>query len=280
MAKTVKKPVVKLVEPELEVKQPKTKKPLPKPTDFRNYLNVFEFTTTLPGSKKEITFKPLTMGGLKKILTSNTDDINPITITDIFDDLFKDHVMDEDFDPLELYLKDREFLLLEMRKKSKGEIHRFQYTCPKCKSQSPQNFNFENISILEVDMDNVDYIIELTESLSVKMRYLTRKLEKDVYELWPAIIDEFETKDQQEAEIALYLQAQTIDEIITPAGPQENITLYDKKYLIENIPPQIYKNIMEWQKTNTFGPQLEMEIECPHCKHKDIQDLTSLDFFD
>lgn len=279
--KTVKKPVVKMVEPktEMEVKQPKKNKPLPKPVDFRNYLNVFEFKTILPGSKQEIKFKPLTIGGLKKILTSDTE-LNPSTLAEVFDNLFRDHVVTEDFDPSDLYLKDRETLLLEMRKKSKGEIHRFEYTCSKCKSQSPQKLNFDNIPTLEINMDDIDYNLELTDDLTIKMRFLTRELEKEIYDLWPAIIEEFSRKEEQEAEVALYLQAQTIEEIITPSGPQKDITLYDKKYLIENIPSNIYSEILEWQKANNFGPQLEMEVTCPHCKNKEMYDLTSLDFFD
>lgn len=279
-----KKPVVKMVDKKTKTKEvPKTqveKKPLPKAKDFKEYLNVFEFSTTLPGSKEEIRFKPLTVGGLKRMLTNNSEEVNPIILTDIFDKMFKEYILNEDFDPEDLYLKDREFLILEMRKKSKGEKNRFQYTCPKCKSQSPQILDFDKIPILEIDMDNVNYIVDLTDELSVKMQFLTRKLEREIYELWPAIVEEFNNPNEQEAELALYLQAQAIDEIITPDGPQKDITLYDKKYLIENIPSDLYDNISEWSQENNFGPQLEIEVECPHCKHIEKHDFTSLDFFD
>ena len=124
-----KKPVVKKV-----IKEPK--KIVTR--DFKDYLNVFEFKTFLPGVEEEIIFKPLTIGTIKQIASYSEDEPDAGTLTNMFDEIFKKSVVSENFDPLEIYLQDRYFLILEIRKKTKGETIKYTLTCPKCKSQSPQ----------------------------------------------------------------------------------------------------------------------------------------------
>ena len=100
----------------------------PSTIDFRNYLNVYEFNTTLPGSGEEVTFRPITTGQLKKLLIYENE-TDPMVIEGALDDLISSCIVNEDFNINDLYLQDRFFLLVEIRKKSKGENYSFQYNC-------------------------------------------------------------------------------------------------------------------------------------------------------
>ena len=92
--------------------------------DFRDYLNVFEFDIILPGSGERLKIKPLTIGGIKQILTYDIDTLTPSMLTDMFDKIISQSVITKGFDPSELYLQDRYYLVLEIRKKTKGESSR------------------------------------------------------------------------------------------------------------------------------------------------------------
>jgi hypothetical protein len=207
-----------------KVKKVTTKKKLVpkevvKQKSFKDYLNVFEFLFQLPGSKETIKFKPISIGSLKGFLTFEGE-VEPMEVTRMFDKLFSEVVISpEDFDPTDMYVYDRYALLLEIRKKTKGETNQFEMKCPECKGQSVQSVDFDKIE--SKPMIEGDPIIQLTESLSVKMRHLTRLQELEVYETVEQLKVEHDlSKNELETETGLLLEAQTIDEIITPDGPQ------------------------------------------------------------
>jgi hypothetical protein len=245
--------------------------------DFKEYLNVFEFDCILPGSGKRIRFKPMTVKALKRMLTREDENTSAEAYTEMFDELFRNSVLNENFDPHELLVFDRYVLLLEIRKKTKGEKSEVTVTCGKCKGQSVQSIDFEDIEILPVP-DNIDYTIPITSDLSITMKYLTRADELVVFQ-----IANEETKGmkqlQKETETAIWMDAAAVDEIVTPQGPQPGITIYDKKYLLENLPQPLYAEIQGWHERYKFGPELEIKLKCPHCKHELQEDVTDLNFF-
>jgi len=206
--------------------------------------------------------------------------VEPLEITRMFDKLFSEVIISpEDFDPMDMYVYDRYALLLEIRKKTKGETNQFEMKCPECKGQSVQTVDFEKIESRQLIEGN--YIVELTEQLSVKMRHLTRSQELEVYEVSEQLKAEQQlSKNELETEVGLLLEAQTIDEIITPDGPQElEFPLFDKKYLLENIPQPLYQTVGKWHEENKFGPDLTVTVNCPHCEFEATEDITDLNFF-
>ncbi len=270
--RVVKTPII--IKKKLEQEQTSVK------TNFRDYLNVFEFETTLPGSGQLIKFKPLTIGHLKELIVLEIDEneFNPRIATQVFDIVFEKSVLNEDFNPLDILIPDRQFLLLEIRKKTKGESNKFKLTCPKCKSQSVQDVNFEDIPIIP-KKDNINHLVTLTDDLSVTLRFVTRAQELEAYDAFDTIDDSSMKRSMKEAETGILLEAQSIDQIITPSGPDENVDIWDKKYLLENIPQPLYKKLADWHEDNNFGPDMNINISCPHCVYETKTDLTQLDFF-
>lgn len=115
-------------------------------SDFKKYLNNFVFETVLPGSGKTIKFHPITTGQIKKLLLYEASD-DPETIEGILDELISECVTTEDFDIGDLYLQDRFYLLVEIRRATKGSYYQFQTICSKCESQSQQNIDLGELPL-------------------------------------------------------------------------------------------------------------------------------------
>ena len=248
--------------------------------DFKDYLNVFEFTCVLPGTGQKVKFKPLTIGNIKQIASYSEDEPTAGTLTNMFDEILKNSVISEDFDPLEIYLQDRYFLILEIRKKTKGEVVEYNMTCPECKSQSKQKIDFDTIPV-KPKRDDIDYNVLITDELSIRLRHLLRREEKEIYDLWSAFKKggKYEKDVEAELDLAVLLEAQSIESIITPGGIQDDITIEDKKYLLENIPQPLYSKVADWYNEYDFGPEMTIKVKCPHCKFESEQDITSSNFF-
>jgi len=248
--------------------------------DFKDYLNVFEFDCVLPGTGQTVKFKPLTIGNIKQIASYSEDTPTAGTLTNMFDEILKNSVTSEDFDPLEIYLQDRYFLILEIRKKTKGEVVEYNMTCPGCKSQSRQKIDFETIPV-KPKRDDINYDVPITEELTIRLRHLLRNEEKEIYDLWDEFKkdNQYENSTEADLDLAVLLEAQSIEDIITPAGIQEGITILDKKYLLENIPQPLYKKVSDWYDKYDFGPEMTIKVKCPHCNFESEQDITNTDFF-
>jgi len=140
---------------------------------FLEYLNIYEFETTLPGSGETIRFQPLTTGQLKKLLVyENETDI--MIQEDALDNLICSCVTSENFDIDNLYLQDRFFLLMEIRKKTKGEKYDFTYKCPKCESQILNSLNLDDLKVTKIPED-IDNSLALTDHIGISLRHIKRK---------------------------------------------------------------------------------------------------------
>jgi hypothetical protein len=263
----------------------KRDKPLAGPTlqtqapDFRKYLNTFEFTVTLPGSGKKVTLKPMTTADIKKLLQYEGLEDDFALMTKIFDDMINESVISTDFDYLDLYLQDRFFLLFEIRKASKGTKHQFEFICPECNSQTLITNDLENVKITK--MKDVNKLIDLNENISIEIDFLKRKNEFEATKALQTLKDSGEqyTALQKAAELSLLLEASGIKRIITPEGSQENLTIFDKKYFLENVPNYMHQKVKDWYSDSDFGVDLTVKFKCNHCDYKLKTDIQFDNFF-
>ena len=269
------------------IEQPIIERAVPavkKPQDFRQYLNLYNFQCELPGCGETIEFKPLTVAHLKKLQTldpgkdaeKKKDD--PVFLSKVFDRIFEEVIVSE-IDLDEMYVNDRFALILEIRKKTSGEKYQWTLSCPKCKSQSTQIINFDDIEI-KLPPKELEHKIKLTDQLSITVDYIKRSDEKEIHAYYEDIHknDEDINVPQRQSDIASLMIAASIKTIITPEGEYEP-TLEDKIFFTENIPSILYAEISKWQSNNFFGPNFEINIKCPHCDFKASQEISSSDFF-
>jgi len=88
---------------------------------FLDHVNSYEFTCELPGSGETVAFKPVSTGQIKKLLTFENE-TNYVVQEQALDDLLSSSVLSEGFDVGDLYIYDRLFLLLELRKKTEAAL--------------------------------------------------------------------------------------------------------------------------------------------------------------
>ena len=231
---------------------------------FKDFVNVYEFTCELPGSKEEVMFKPVNTGQLKRLLTYENEK-NPLIQERALDDLISSSVLTEGFNISDLYLEDRFFLLVELRKKTKGEVIEFQLPCPKCNSQSLNRVDLNDLPVQELDED-IDKTVKLSNNITVILKHVKRS---DQMQISPNIIKPKMSDLQAHAELQLAFHTCYIDKLILPNEEiKENLSLTDRVYLIENIPTGEYDKIKEKIDEISFGLDLGYEAKCRQCDFK------------
>ena len=237
--------------------------------NFLDYVNVYEFECTLPGSKEVVKFKPVTTGMIKRLLTYEKE-TNYVIQEQALDDLISSSVLSENFNIDEMYIYDKMFLLMELRKKTKGEILEFKIDCPECKSQSINQVNLDELELIELpNMDN--HIVELDKGIKVHIRHIKRKHQKQDFN--PKYFPKNLTDIQKGYVAQVLYHACAIDKIETPAGMDENIDIKDRMFFIENIPVNHVEMLRKQVDKMEFGWNLEQKIKCPHCGHEETEDI-------
>ncbi len=239
-------------------------------SNFKNYVNVYEFDCELPGSNKVVNYKPITTGQMKKLLIYENE-TSPIIQEKALDDLISSSVIDKDFKIDDIFLEDRFFLLVEMRKISKGKTFKFPFNCPDCKTQSSQKINLGDLEVIK--KKKVNPLIELTDKISVELKHIKRGEQKKSEKY----LDLKDSETKQKVEMQLLGYATGITKIITPDGEEEPDIL-DKKWMIENTPPTILDKLKKWYNDNAFGIEFTHTIKC-ECGYSEIVDIPLSNFF-
>lgn len=133
-------------------------------SDFKMYLNMYQFDTKLPGSGRELKIKPITTGQLKRMLMyENVMDMGKIE--EALDTLITECVLSKDFDVNELYLQDRFFLLTELRKVTRGNMYTFTAFCnnPMCGSQYVHTIDLSKLPMRPFSLPPKKKIEEVVE---------------------------------------------------------------------------------------------------------------------
>lgn len=261
---------------------------------FKDYVPTYKFSAKLPSDGREISFQPMKFNQLKSLLTLiDSDEVEEIE--NGLDEILKGSILD-DLDIDSLYLQDRMFLLLEIRKKSKGTERQKQIKCKKCKSQFIHNFNLDELKIKKLSK-KLNHIVKLTTDLSVEIDFPTRKDQIELYEYLKMIENElakqleddpdnkslkFKAKHFgkiKEIEAGQFFITSSIKSIISPDGEEKDLSNEDKIFLIESLTDDQISLIGDWLNNNTFGIQYKMEINCPHCKEKTELEVGLADFF-
>lgn len=242
---------------------------------INDHLNQYEFGCNLPSDGREIKFKPFTTGQMKKLLTyENTED--PFVVEEMLDDLIVNCVINEGFNLDELLLQDRFYLLLKIRAASKGDVYSFTYKCPKCDTETPDNIKISELPVKEMNIDTTP--IPLTDTLSVKMKLITRGEQKQVQNL---IGGARLTPQQKMVEAITTGVAVSMDTFITAEEEDSEVPLGEKVEFINlGLPTSGFELLKDWLEANDFGIVFEAPIHCMQCGHKETFNIPIDNFFD
>lgn len=242
--------------------------------DVKSLLNTYEFKCNLPGTGEEITFKPITTGQMKKLLIyeKSTD---PFVIEDALDDLISDCVITEGFDIKKMTLQDRFFLLIEIRRKSKGDKYTFKHKCEKCKQEIINTIDLSLLEVKKVDPD-ANSIVKINDNLSIEVEHFTRLMQIKAYK--ETAVDNM-SNIQRLAESTTLLFAYAIKKFITSEGEVTDAPLDDKKFIVDNMDDKSGEKFRNWFTDNDFGTDFTTEVKCIPCGHSKKIDIPLTHFF-
>ena len=138
-----------------------------------------QYELTIPSTEKKAKYRPFLVKEEKVLLIAlesenQTNIINAIR-TIISNCLYGDVNVDE------MPTFDLEFIFLQLRAKSKGEVIDLKYECPKCKTELEVNINTEDVNVIK----NPEHTntIELDPDLGVVMKYPTIEMQQMIQDI-------------------------------------------------------------------------------------------------
>ena len=244
-----------------------------KSVDVRSLVDSYEFPCTLPGSGQELLISPITTGQMKKILIYE-DETDPYVIEQALDKLISDCVVGDDFDIDGLYLQDRFFLLIEIRKISKGSNYSFNFKCPKCRIDNVKNFSLDDLPVKKMNV--VNNKIKVSDNYSLEVGFPTRADQKLSLD---SVNEQKLTGKERDIELVTSVFACCIKKIHTKDTVVDEISLEDRVYILDNLISDKFDVFKGWFEDNDFGVDFELTVSCEHCDFEDKQKIPLSDFF-
>lgn len=212
------------------------------------------YELTIPSTKKKVKFRPFLVKEEKALMIAQQSE-DPQVMIDTLKDIISCCVKSVDVSKLALF--DLEYIFLQLRAKSIGEISEVMYSCLQCndpKAKVQINIDLSEVNV-EFHPDHKD-TIDLFGDVGVKMRYPGIELLNNASEL------DLDSPDQ-----ALKVIAESIEYIF------DGDKVYDRKDQTEEELMQFLENLThgQLQKIKLFFdtmPKLKKDIEfdCPVCK--------------
>jgi hypothetical protein len=163
----------------------------------------------------------------------------------------------------DLALFDLQYLFLNIRSKSIGEVSEFKFSCPKCKNKILSSINFEEIKITKDP--NHDKKIMITDKIGIVMKYPNMQIEK------------LAKQNYGREELDLKVVVSCIDYVFDQEQVyySKDITQKELEELIESLTEQQFKKISKFFDTL---PSLKHNIPyaCSSCGHADTYEVKDL----
>lgn len=138
-----------------------------------------EIRCVLPGTGEEIYLRNITTSQQKSIVKAyEKQDI--ILLEQIFDWLLKECVISETFDPLTLYNKDRQFLLMQLRLESVKGSYCIHTQCPWCDKKRELEYELDEFNFSDIISPVEEYTLKFNDNVSVVVGYITRQNDLEI----------------------------------------------------------------------------------------------------
>lgn len=242
--------------------------------DLVQYLNQYKFEFVIQSTNQKIEFRPITTGQMKHLLTYESED-DTDTIENLLDELIMGCVITEGFDVKTITIQDRFDLLLEIRKRSRGEVYSFIIKCPECRTRSINSVNLKELKVIPYP-EKMDRMVKLSSDLTAEIGHLTRGEQEEIFKIVESL-DISETK--KGAEFTTYVYAMALRKFITPAGEVNDVTIEDKKKLVDSLDNETYEKLTQWFIKNDYGTVFKYQLKCENCDFKEDRDIPVTDFF-
>lgn len=225
-----------------------------------------KYTVEIPSTGETVRYRPFLVKEQKVLLLAYESQDKKQIVGAILDTVKA--CIEEDIDVYKLGTFDIDFLFTQIRAKSVGENVEIGLGCKSCQVQNEVQINLEAVTI---DVNQEASIIELTDTVSLKMKYPS-------YEKFLKNGDIFESKTS--ADIIMGIIIASIESIMTE---EENILAADesKEDLLNFIDSM---TSAQFQKVSDFIEQmpamtLDVEFKCVSCGDDNNVTLKGIDDF-
>jgi hypothetical protein len=247
----------------------------------------------LPGSKEEIFMRPFTTLEQSIILKAMEKEDSAL-IQEAFDKILVNCVTNKNFNPLKLYSKDRECLLITLSKESVKDTISHTHKCEHCSFENELKINIDDLkyedcvegSIMEkiITFDSYDFTVKLmntTREDELKIVNVSKKNNKneisqsDVFSSsFASVIKQYKVTTQKE------VLKNGVPEVVTVES-FEDLKFEDRLEIYKQLSMSDKKKIEAYFKElKSYGYDLNVEnIECSKCKEKCDVKLSWFSFF-
>ena len=212
-----------------------------------------EYTLTVPSSGKEVKYRPFLVKE-EKILLIAMEGEEQQEISNATKRIVQNCVYgDVDIESMPAF--DLEYIFLQLRGKSKGEVLDLKYKCPKCDGEIPLAVNLDDVKVIK-HKDHTKKI-QLTKELGVVMKYPTLDLQQLVGEI---------TKEKSSIEGLFETIIHCIDYIYDAENtyPSKDHTKKEMNDFLESLPEKEFQKVSKFFETS---PALKHDVELK-CSNK------------
>jgi hypothetical protein len=232
--------------------------------DLAKYLNVYNFDYTLPGQGKAVKIRPYNAADLKNMLMYSDEQVE-----DALDGLLDACIIKtgkNDISVEDLWLQDRFYLLVMLRRITKGTLYAFTYKCPDCLSERIVTVDLKKMKVKNLPK-NLNFEVELDDNIKVTMHPLTRRTVKEAIKM--VEVNESHPAAKAADEI-MATYALCIEKITTPEGDHAP-TQEEAFRFVSEIPDFLYTKMQDWFKTLDYGIEMKTKVKCdyPGCEKFD-----------
>lgn len=200
--------------------------------DLKNLVSLPTYTTTIPSTGKKVSFRPFVVKEEKILLIaleSKNDEQILNAIKTVLISCFNEKL---NIDEMPYF--DIEYLFIQLRMKSMGEVAEIVIKDPDTGERFETEMKLENIKILNLIEDKKNFDIKLNDSLGVVMKY-------------PSLKEFYELTDEKisKTELIFNFLAKSIDKIYTKEQVIEikEKPLQEIKSFLENLPKDMFAKV-------------------------------------
>lgn len=212
------------------------------------------YTVLLPSTDEEIKFKPWRVSHLKSLLIAHESNEQDVMLDTIKDVVASCLVSKHDVNKMAIF--DLEYLFIQIRAKSVGEVSELIFSCDVCESETARikiSFNLTNMKV--VKNENHTKRIPLFDDVGVVMKYPSFKLLKMYSDL-----------QQDDYQLAFDMIIESIDYVYdkNEIHSNEDTSKEELESFLNDLTDEMLSKIMVFFETM---PKLSQRVQykCPEC---------------
>ena len=200
--------------------------------DLKNLVSLPTYTTTIPSTGKKVSFRPFVVKEEKVLLIALESKNNEQILNAIKSVIESCFIEKLNVDEMPYF--DVEYLFIQLRMKSMGEIAEIIVRDPETKEKFETEMRLENVKVLNLLQDKKNFDIKLSDNLGVLMKYPSLKE-----------FSELSDENTPKTELIFNFLSRSIDKIYTKDEVIETKekSIQEIKSFLESLPKDMFSKI-------------------------------------